>query len=201
MRTFEIRRRRKHTVQCQWAGCRAPELADKIKCLGDELRELRHAPGDEALDEDSRMSIRLLFTDLYAAFQLKSSWVFELPYFIWSVNSPATAQRFLEAYDRQVDAGELVHRVTEYIAGSGPWSLRREMEVFARGEECPIRLWLELRDYHLCPIDETPVEAVHRDVSRICVRATGSALAFKAASLRSQQVFPRWTSSVRSHGD
>jgi hypothetical protein len=182
-----------HNVQCKWSGCRAPELAEQVNAVGQELQRLSKAPIGKInageLDNAAQSDIRVLYSEMYAAFQFKFGWVTEAPYTIWLVNSAAAAALFLETHDEAISHGLPVHRVTHYIAGDDAWSLRRDMERYAASGKCSRRLWGELQAYRFCPIDETPIEAVHRDVTRVGVRATAGKIVFKAASMRSEQIF------------
>jgi hypothetical protein len=76
------------------------------------------------------------------------------------------------------------HRVTELLVGVGPASLRADMEDHARGQPMSPALWEEVLSYSLAKIDETWVEAAHRDISSHNKRAPASKLPFASASQR-----------------
>ena len=189
----ERKGKRVHNVVCNWAGCRAPELAAQLMGVGFKLQGLSKAPitrlARGQLDVADEGDIRVLYSAMYAGLELKFGWVNEAPYTIWQVDSPEAAKHFLDMYDGQIAQGEPVHRVSQYIAGDEVWSLRRDMEQYVATHRRSFRLWSELQAYQMCPVDETPIEAVHRDVTRIGVRATAGTIAYKAATMRSQQVW------------
>ena len=96
----------------------------------------------------------------------------------------ASARSFLDTYDEMVQQGKPIHRVAEYIAGSDVWGLRRDMELLASTSEFTPRLATEIVAYSSGLIDETAVEAVHRDVSREGQRVTYRTFPYVASSLR-----------------
>ena len=97
------------------------------------------------------------------------------------------ANEFIKQHDEAEAAGRAVHRVTAYIAGHNASSLRADMEAYAAGAEPSKRLHSEFCAYSYCTLDETRIEAVHRDVSHISRKATASSVAFRAATLRLRQ--------------
>ena len=183
------RPRRGVVVRCPWAGCRAPELADKLRSVKRDLLE-RLQGG--ILDQGTEALSLIL-----CLFGLKFDWVFDLPFVVWRVRDAATARAFLDRYAKQVEDGIPVHRVTRYFADPAfPGSLRSEMEHLANTQHCLPRLQAELLAYQACPLDETVIEAVHRDVSCIAARrGTYQSLPFAAATLRIDQNYAeldRW---------
>ena len=75
-------------------------------------------------------------------------------------------------HDTLVKVGEDVPRVAHYLAGRDSWTLRADLETMAMTGRAPKRLGVELMAYSTALVDETAVEAVHRDVSRHGTRAT-----------------------------
>ena len=178
-------------IECPWVGCRAPELAQKVQDVHEQMQTLR---GSMAQGMES-------FGVIMSLLGLKFDWVFHLPFTVWQVNSAEKARLFLAAYDAQVEAGTLPHRVAQYLAGPDPDSLRPDMEHFGKSGHCSARLQAELLAYQACPLDETAIEAVHRDVSCIATRrATYQTLPFVAASLRMDQIFADMDKSSRFQG-
>ena len=102
------------------------------------------------------------------------------------VTDPIKAATFLKAHDEAVAHGQLVHRVTQYLAGSGG-GLRQAMEAHAAGQGMSVELRAEVTAYSLCLLDDTVVEAVHRDVSHISARAPAATVAYRAATMRLAQ--------------
>ena len=108
-----------------------------------------------------------LHDQMLGLFQLKFGWVYEAPYTVWSIVDSASAAAFLAAHDAQAEAGTSVHRVTHFVAGKEPWTLRRDLQRLAVTGHWTQRLWAELQAYRMCPLDETAIEAVHRDVTHL----------------------------------
>ena len=86
-------------------------------------------------------------------------------------------------HDQQVRSGGQPHRVTQHFAG--PTSpLREHMEAFAAGQAMSPRLRAEIRSYQLCILDDTWVEAVHRDLSGTGRKKERSRMPYRFATLR-----------------
>lgn len=83
-----------------------------------------------------------------------------------------------------VARGNSVHRVAEYFAGKDTWCLREDMDLLANTNQFTQRLAIEVAAYSSGLVDETAVEAVHRDVSREGERVTYRTFPYIAASLR-----------------
>ena len=85
---------------------------------------------------------------------------------------PVKAREFLEKRDAMVAKGQQPHRITEFSVGTNEDSLRADFEAHIEGRGMSNRLREEVTSYQLCALDDTWVEAVHRDVSLACKRAT-----------------------------
>lgn len=103
------------------------------------------------------------------------------------VKDATSAEEFLQAHDALVRKGEPIHRVVKYIASDEPWALRKDMVHLARTGSFTPRLAMEIAAYHMCLVDETAVEAVHRDISREGSRVTYQTFPYIAATLRLEQ--------------
>ena len=68
------------------------------------------------------------------------------------------------------------------------------MEAWAAGGLPSARVRLEVLSYQWCKLDDTWVEATHRDVSRLAKRSTFARQAWLSASLRLQQNLSLWDS-------
>ena len=135
----------------------------------------------------SSSDIATLIGRLLASFTWKTMWLHEEPYTIWQLPSPVVASSILSRYDAMRQLRPAVarpHRVTELLVGAGPASLRADMEDHARGQPMSPALWEEVLSYSLAKIDETWVEAAHRDLSSHNKRAPASNLPFASASQR-----------------
>ena len=86
-----------------------------------------------------------------------------------------------------VAKGQQPHRVIEHFAGTNEGSLRVDFEAHAEGRGMSTRLREEVSSYQLCQLDDTWVEAVHRDVSATCKRASACTFPWVAATLRLSQ--------------
>ena len=129
-------------------------------------------------------------------FQFKFKWAHEFPYTVWQIVDQQSARSFLDDHDARVSRGEQVHRVGHSVAGKEGWTLRHDLEQFAANGVYTDRLWAELQSYRMCPLDETSIEAVHRDVTGMGRRAPAATLACRAANLRRSQNLR----AIRVHG-
>ncbi|MFM7980759.1 MAG: hypothetical protein ACKPKO_15710, partial [Candidatus Fonsibacter sp.] len=88
----------------------------------------------------------------------------------------------------QFDQAQGVHHsVSISCVGSGLGTLRADMEARVAGHGMSPRLSHEIRAYQLCMLDDTVVEAVHRDVPRQAHRSPGATLHWWASSVRLDQ--------------
>ncbi|MCP4239901.1 MAG: hypothetical protein GY772_05005, partial [bacterium] len=113
------------------------------------------------------------------------------------VDDRTKASEFLRQHDEAVGGEKAVHRVTAFLAGSGPGQHGRALRAWASGasEAMDPALRREVTAYQLCMVDDTVQEAVHRDVTHVSARAPGSRLAFRAATLRLDQSLALWRAS------
>ena len=81
----EEERRKGQIVKCAWAGCRAPELASRVRRFLEELHELGHLDAHLALPESARQ-LCAMWRRAYAYVDSKFSWVNENPFLIWQVS-------------------------------------------------------------------------------------------------------------------
>ena len=86
-----------------------------------------------------------------------------------------------------VAKGQQPHRVIELFVGTNEDSLRADFEAHIEGRGMSSRLREEITSYQLCALDDTWVEAVHRDVSLACKRATSYRFPWIASTLRLPQ--------------
>ncbi len=169
---------------CPWAGCRAFEFADKLRAVEADLRRSRDVARPVGISSSEWVP---LHSAILSTFQLKFQWAFEAPYTVWSIRDEATARTFLEAYEEARSAGMDIHRVTHFLAGPDAWTLRHDLDILASVGVHTDRLWAELQAYRMCPLDETAIEAVHRDVSRESKRVGVAVIPLRAATLRLKQ--------------
>ena len=101
--------------------------------------------------------------------------------------SPIGAAKFRDAYLAAIASGHPVHRVTRHFFENP--LLQSDVDRFIAGSPMTQPLYLEVRAYSMCLLDDTVPEAVHRDVSRISVdpfrRHCG--LPTRCATLRREQ--------------
>lgn len=86
----EEARLRGHPVECQWAGCRAPQFADKLRSTRAEILALRSNSG--ALNEEDSACMLELTTKLVGALDIKFAWVNDPPYLIWEARRISNRQ-------------------------------------------------------------------------------------------------------------
>ena len=77
----EAERKAGKAVQCQWAGCRAPELAERVKTVLAELSD----EGQHRADTAWEAELRLAWLRSYSFLEWKLQWVAQDPYRIWQV--------------------------------------------------------------------------------------------------------------------
>ena len=169
---------------CPWKGCRAPGLATRLQTFKAEVIELRQ--GALNIVGTSSGDTVLCTTRMLATCAVKFAWVSEPPFLIWQAGKPEVAQQFLEGYDETLREGATPHRVTAHFAGATS-PLRRDMEAHAAGQGMSAKLRAEYLSYRWCMLDDTWVEAGHRDLSGISKRKTGSKMPFRFATLRLAQ--------------
>ena len=168
--------------RCPWKGCRARELSSRVKRFLVELVDLRDT---FATQEDAEILPAL--TRMLAVADLKLSWVDDLPFSIWQIDSPASAAKFLKTYD----ASPGRHRVSVRF---GEGELRKDLEAFANGRPMTDTLAIELLSYQWCKIDDTWAETSHRDVSRVGRVTPHVTVAWVASSLCLSQNIKLWDS-------
>ena len=177
---------------CPWKGCRAPSLSTKVRGIQAEIEALRmHVDDADAVGLDTPDETRQVFTRMLGIFHLKFAFVEELPYVIWECGHPAGATKFLQLYDAQLAAGEQPHRVSVHFASEGS-ALRADMEEHAKGQPMTDTLAREVAAYAFCMLDDTWVEAGHRDVSKLQESRPKAKLHYLAASLRLDQNLEVW---------
>ena len=81
----EEERKQGKVVQCQWAGCRAPELASRVQTFLAELQGLGQLDAFLELPEWAR-ELCDMWRRAYTTLEAKFAWVFENPYRIWQVS-------------------------------------------------------------------------------------------------------------------
>ena len=175
--------KRNRNFRCPWKGCRAPELSARLdECFAD-FETTRSACGAGAFAEDIHASV----TRMMSVLHLKMVWVNELPYFIWQVDSPVQAARFLELY--RAHAGSPHHRVSDRF-GLGHFG--DLMEVWAQDYVLSVDLAVEVSSYRASHLDDTWTESLHRTVSGEQKRVTNISEPWRCATARLQQHLSVW---------
>ena len=114
----------KPPVDCVWAGCRAKSLSSRVADQKAELLQLR-TDLMQLADSDSRDAAGAL-SRMASLFALKTSWVHELHFGIWSLAGPDDAAAWLHRYN-SLGPEVVSHRVAQRfgcVGGElrGPWS-------------------------------------------------------------------------------
>lgn len=173
-------------VNCPWKGCRAVAFAARLRAFTRQLQDLpdRHAAG--RVPGFTEADVALCGQRMLAIATLKFAWVHEPPYIIWAAHNRKIAQQLLDSHDADIQGGRAPHRVTAHFAGpSSP--LRADMEAFVGGADMTAQLYAEVSAYQFCKLDDTWVEASHRDLSGIGKRKGGSKMPFRFATMRLAQ--------------
>ena len=167
-------------VECQWGGCRAPDLANRLEETLSQMQDLR---AEFYSSSESVAAVNVILGNL----RMKMSWVWQEPYLVWRAHDPSVAQQMIDQHDAMIRQGLTPHRVTSYLCGATSGQLRTDMVSHARGAGLSKRLQEELRAYSLCKLDDTWAESTHRDISCLLKRATNCRPVYVAAKLRLQQ--------------
>jgi hypothetical protein len=94
--------------RCPWKGCRARELSSRVRGFIAELVGLRDT---FATLKDAEILPAL--TRMLAVADLKLSWVDDLPFSSWQIDSLASAATFLKNYDASPGRRRVSVRVGE----------------------------------------------------------------------------------------
>ena len=172
-----------HEVQCPWKGCRARELVPRLRAFEQTLTAIRNQATECPYPGLGVSEVIAVVTRQLAFLRVKMQWAHEPPFLIWQVDKPEAARIFLDMHDQQVRSGGQPHRVTQHFAG--PTSpLRSHMEAYADGQGMSFLLRSEVLSYQCCMLDDTWVEAVHRDISGTGRKKPMAKMPFRFASLR-----------------
>ena len=99
----------------------------------------------------------------------------------------AKVARVLHMCDDDTRAGKPPHRVSAYMVGTDPGTLRAEFVAYVTDRTMARNLRRELVAYALCQLDDTWIEAPHRDQTRLSARAPASSAALRSARWRLDQ--------------
>ena len=176
----------KKDIQCVWKGCRGPSFAARLRQFQEELVSLRSRAIDGQTPGLSSRDVIRCLTHLMAYVRLKFQWVYEAPYTVWQLDSPEVAKEFLDTHDALVAAGGTPHRVVAHFAGVAS-ALRNALETHANGQGMSEALRTEIASYQFCTLDDTWVEAAHRDISCIVKKKTNVDISTVFATMRLKQ--------------
>ena len=171
-------------VSCVWKGCRGPSFAGRIRQLEKEIQDLRNQPGQ--ITGISSGDVIHCLTKLLGYVVLKFQWLHEAPYTVWQLDSQAVAKSFLDSHDAVVQAGGTPHRVTTHFAGASS-SLRAALVAHSRGLGLSNALRMEIASYQFCTLDDSWIEAAHRDVSGLAKKKANQGIALCLARTRLKQ--------------
>ena len=173
------------TFSCQMKSRRGPELAVQLEARYATWRGTAASTACPSAELHDALRNALAAAEGHC--RRKFGYLSELPWLLWGVReSREVAQKCIGDFDDSLAAGVQPHRVSARFLSPGSL-LRSAFEEFARGCELSEALSDELREYELAPLDETPAEAGHRDVTRIRSHAASSELAWWASSTRLKQ--------------
>ena len=181
--------KRKQEVICEWKGCRAAGLSDRLRVAKDEMLAIRA----KAEGLDTPVETMQLMSKMLGIFGVKFEWVDEPPYTVWQARSPAKAAEFLRRHDEILEQGgqPQPHRVCQHFcAFDSP--LRQAMVDHAAGKGTSDKLRQELLSYQFCMLDDTWVEAGHRDVSGVQATKPSGRAPYVAATTRLRQNLHLW---------
>lgn len=139
-------------VECDCKGCRASEIAGRVR----QCREAVRAQRERWVRNEP---VHKCFTTMLSMLVNKFAWVSDLPFLIWEVRCPAIARQFLTTCDRAVVEGQVLHRVSAHFAGRQVGSLREQMGAFACGRGMSDELSAEVTSDALCKLNDTWADA------------------------------------------
>ena len=178
----EEERRQGKVVDCDWQGCRAGGLAQRVEDTIGQMEGIRAELVEMGQLEESIAATRML-----GGLREKFGFLHEEPYTLWRANSRQVVRDIISRRDSLVEQGQQPHRVTEYFVGQQEGSFRADMEAFANGGQQSERLWQELMSYQLGRIDDTWAEAAHRDITGVAKRGNAAKVPFLGAMVRRGQ--------------
>ena len=169
---------------CGAKSRRGPELWDQLQTRFAEWRRAVESVVDAPDDYDILLQSFLIAE---GHCRRKFGYCDQLPWLLWRArDSLSVASRCLQEHDSAVDAGRVVHRVSSHFLAKG-CALRSLFEQHAGGGAMHPDLDRELAAYEQIPLDETPAEAGHRDVTRLRSSGPNSELGWWAATTRLSQ--------------
>ena len=160
-----------------------PGAVPRLRAFEDTLTAFRNQDTGAPCPGLGPSEVSAVVTEQLAFLRIKTQWAHEPPFLIWQVDKPEVARSFLDMHDQQVSDGGQPHRVTQHFAGSTS-RLRRHMEAFAAGHGMSPWLRAEVTSYQCCILDDTWVEAVHRDLSGTGRKKAMSMMPYRFATLR-----------------
>ena len=178
-------------VTCDWKGCRAAGFSARLRVARDEMSAIRAEADLDSDGLDTPKETIQFMTEMLGIFGVKFEWVDEPPYSIWQAGDPGMAAEFLRRHDELVQLGGQPHRVSQHFCASDS-PLRAAMIDHAAGKGTSDLLRQELMSYQFCMLDDTWVEAGHRDVSWIQGGRPSGRVPYVAASTRLQQNLRLW---------
>ena len=205
------------TVECKWKGCRAPAFAARVAEFEQAIQQLRDCE-DIVVD---RVTLHQICDTILATSAMKFHFVREEPYLVWRADDPAMAKQFLDSHDEAIARASREghggpHRVTLHFCGTTS-PLRKDMEAHAAGRGMTAKLRAEIESYRWCMLDDTWVEAAHKDISAISQKKSRAGMAYRLATSRLEQnfefldslpedtqfffhtvLFPKWRSIARA---
>ena len=111
-------------------------MSARAKLFMDSVLALRSTLAP-IVDADTQLAL----TRMLAVAQAKFSWMEDLPFFIWQVNSPQSARTFLDKFDIQ----QTQHYRVSLRFGTG--DLRSDMEALGNAQSLSDALRMELLSY------------------------------------------------------
>ena len=121
-------------VSCMWAGCRAGSISARVAELYSELLAIRTAlmktEGEDAIHIADARHVAEAANRIADLFRTKTSWIGELAYAVWQLDTGNQAKDFLARYDTAIEAGQSVHRVAHRFGRPGG-EFRADMQVWA----------------------------------------------------------------------
>ena len=121
-------------------------MAQRLDDCFTELEAIRSGIGARPFGQDVHASV----TRIMSVLHLKMVWVNELPYFIWQVDSPEKAARFLDLHRTNTEC--VHHRVSDRFGLGGSGEL---IEIWANEGVLSVDLAVEVSSYRDSHVDDT----------------------------------------------
>ena len=184
-------------------SCRGPEIRERLdssKADWISAQASLFVPKEKDPDGSVFAGIQTGCSTLLAQVSVKRLHVYRLPWRLWEARGEVIAGELYEVYLDDQRNGRFIHRVTAWwMDGESQLSVECLNHAVHRRGIGPV-LDLELVALESAKLDGACVEAMHGELSRVCVNSTGSSYKYRAATVRMKQNLDDYGPFCRRHG-